>query len=205
METLQNTKKMPNNQEAKTRIKKRITTVLVIAWSFLVFFAGFYAFWVFERYGIKPSLNCMQCAGSDENQFQNIVGFYEMLITFQFGIIGILLVVCFLYTQHVSKKHAEEIVEEEMASARMRERISRYCLPIVKRITKTKGKEFLISLLEAEGIDDMLAKLEDYEGKLRELDTIVRSFASQPSSGRKSSGKKLSAQPRKEVPDGNNS
>jgi len=196
---------MPNDQEAKTRTKKRVTTVLVIAWLFLAFFAGFYAFWVFERYGIKPSWNYAQCAGSDENLFQSIVGFYETLITYLFGIIGILLVVCFLWTQHVSKKHAEEIVEEEMASDRMQERISRYCLPIVKRITKSKGKEILISLLEAEGIDDMLAKLEDYEGKWKELDTIVRSLASQPSSGKKSSGKKLTVQSRKEVTDGNNS
>ena len=196
---------MPNNQEAKTRIDKGVTTVLVIAGLFLVFFAGFYAFWVFERCGIKPCWNCVQCAGSDENLFQSIIGFYEILITFQFGFIGILLVLCFLYTQHVSKKHAEEIVEEEMASDRMQERISRYCQPIVKRITKTKGKAFLISLLEAEGIDDMLAKLEDYEGKLKELDTIVRSLASQSSSARKSSGRKLSVQSRKEVTDGNNS
>ena len=193
------------HSQSKTQIKKRVTTILVIAWLFLAFFAGFYAFWVFERYGIKPSWNYAQCTGSDENLFQSIIGFYEILITFLFGFIGILLVLCFLYTQHVSKKHAEEIVEEEMASDRMQERISRYCLPIVKRITKTKGKEILISLLEAEGIDDMLAKLENYEGKLTELDTIVRSLASQPSSGRKRSGKKLSMQARKEVTDGNNS
>jgi hypothetical protein len=193
---------MSNDQESRTHRKKPGTTWVVLGWLCLGGMLGFNVLWVSERCGIMPRLGCTQCTNLDETLFQSIIGFYEMLVTFQFGIIGVLLVVCFLYTQHVSKKHAEEIVEEAMASERMQERISRLFLPVVEKITKTEGKEFLISLLDEKGIEDMLEKLANYEEKMKELDTIVRALAN---SGRKSSGKKLSVQSRKEVTDGNNS
>jgi hypothetical protein len=52
--------------------------------------------------------------------FGKVIGFYEILLYFQFGIIGVLLVLSFLYSHFISKRHAREILDDEIYSEHFR-------------------------------------------------------------------------------------
>jgi hypothetical protein len=135
----------------------------------LLISVAFNAFCVANYWQIKP--NWMICpiessgSGVSEAQeafFGKVIGFYETLIYYQFGIIGILLVVCFLYTNVVSKRQAREIIDEEMYS----HHFDKFFGDKIREL----GKSTLIELLNNE---DVINRLTDVEGKVSKISKSV--------------------------------
>jgi hypothetical protein len=102
----------------------------------------------------------------DETLLTQIVGFYETLIYYQFGIIGVLLVVCFLYTNHISKRHAETIVKEETRSDEFKLQFKEHFQQVIKKCTEEIGKDCLIELFNENEIHGNLNKLTQKMNKI---------------------------------------
>jgi hypothetical protein len=107
----------------------------------------------------------------DEAFFSKIIGFYEILLYFQFSLIGFLLVIGFIYTNHISIRRAETMIKEEIRSERVKESMKKHFTPIIEAITQTRGSDIIIDLVNSRigELDQLPERIEKIENAIKIL------------------------------------
>jgi hypothetical protein len=117
----------------------------------------------------------------EEAFFAKVIGFYETLLYYQFGIIGVLLVSCFVYSHFISSRQAREVIDEEIYSDHFREHFR----PVIEAI----GRKILTELFnnnEFNGVNEKLRKASTRISKLEKLVTAIANDDSQATNGKSS-------------------
>lgn len=131
----------------------------------------------------------------EEAFFAKVIGFYETLVYYQFGIIGALLVSCFVYSHLVSKRQTREIIDEEIYS----EHFERNFRPIIGEI----GRKILTELFNNNEYDKIDGKLRKTSSRILKLEKLVTAMAND--SGDETNRKSGKSTDTKEAANGNES
>ena len=159
--------------------KFAMKTSHVILLIILLLATAFLTFCVTEYWHTRP---CLKICFAEINEAKNpetqdaffgkVVGFYETLIYYQFGIIAVLLVLCFLYTHIISHRQAREIVDDVMQSNDFREMVER------------KGKSIIIELfnnnpelLKNDKVDEVNRKIKTLTTRISKLEKAIKQLA----------------------------
>ena len=145
---------------------------------------AFNAFCIANYWQIKPNWafcpvepNEDRVSEVQEAFFGKVVGFYETLIYYQFGIIGILLVVCFIYTNVLSRRQAREIIDEEIYS----DHFNKFFSEKIQRL----GERTLTTLLDNDDIRERVRTIEEQlanikKPQIRKTTTIRQKTTKKP-------------------------
>lgn len=117
----------------------------------LIASVAFNAYIVSNYWQIAPDWNFCT-ARTNEEFFGRVVNFYEQLVNWEIAIIGILLVLCFLYVNIISKRQARELIDEELYSEHFR----KFYQEEIRKI----GTDSLTDLMNNNGIHGKLADIE---------------------------------------------
>jgi len=104
--------------------------------------------------------------------FGKVVGFYETLIYFQFGIIAVLLVLCFLYTHIISHRQAREIVDEEMRSDDFKDKTERMGRMLMTDLFNNNPE-----LLKDNKVGEVNKKIKTMSTRISKLEKAVKNLA----------------------------
>ena len=104
--------------------------------------------------------------------FDKVVNFYETLIYYQFGIIGALLVLCFLYTHMISHRQAREVVDEEMQSKSFEDKIERMGRKIITELFNNNPE-----LFNDDKVDAFDKKIKNMSSRMLKLEKAIKNLA----------------------------